>query len=68
MEVRPRLVCDTLAWATGTRLGPSEYAIALFCIGCGRVLGFLYSDTLILWLIVRINGRTIICVVVMRIL
>ena len=56
---------DTLAWATGTRVGAGDHAIALFCIGCGRVLGFLYFDTLILWLIVRINGRTIIYVVVM---
>ena len=39
---------DTLAWATGTRVGAGDHAIALFCIGCGRVLGFLYSDTFIL--------------------
>ena len=42
---------DTLAWATGTRVGASNHAIELFCIRCGRVLGFLYGDTLqyILW-------------------
>ena len=37
--------CDTLAWATGTHVGAGDHAIALFSIGCGRVLGFLYSDT-----------------------
>ena len=36
---------DTLAWATGTRVGTGDHAIALFCIKCGRVLGFLYFDT-----------------------
>ena len=34
-----------LARATGTRVGARDHAIVLFCIGCGRVLGFLYSDT-----------------------
>ena len=29
-------------------MGAGNHAIALFCIGCGRVLGFLYSDTFIL--------------------
>ena len=53
-----------LAWATGTHVGASDHTIALFCIGSGRVLGFLYFNTLILWLIVRINGQTIIYVVV----
>ena len=38
-------ICDTLAWAIGTRVGASNHAIALFYIGCGRVLGFLYADT-----------------------
>ena len=37
---------DMLAWATGTRVGTGDHAIALFCIECGHVLGFLYSDTL----------------------
>ena len=36
---------DTLAWATGTRVGASDHAIAWFCIGYGRVLGFLYGKT-----------------------
>ena len=36
---------DTLAWATGTRVGTGDHAIALFCIEYGCVLG-LYSDTL----------------------
>ena len=36
---------DTLAWATGTRVGTGDHAIALFCIDYGCVLGFLYSDT-----------------------
>ena len=44
---------DTLAWATGTRVGAGDHAIALFCIGCGRVLGFLYSDTFILHFVVN---------------
>ena len=35
---------DTLAWATGMRVGAGDHAIALFYIGCGRVLEFLYSD------------------------
>ena len=37
---------DTLVWATGTRVGAGDHAIALFCIHYGRVLGFLYSDAL----------------------
>ena len=37
---------DTLAWATGTHVGAGDHAIALFCIGYGCVLGFLYFDTL----------------------
>ena len=41
----PCWTLDTLAWATGTHVGAGDHAIALFCIGCGRVLGFLYSDT-----------------------
>ena len=36
---------DTLAWATRTRVGAGDHAIALFCIEYGCVLG-LYSDTL----------------------
>ena len=36
---------DMLAWATGTHVGAGDHATTLFCIGCGRVLGFLYSDT-----------------------
>ena len=39
-------ITNTLAWATGTHVGAGDHAIALFCIGCGRVLGFLYSDKL----------------------
>ena len=35
---------DTLAWATGTRVGTGDRAIALFCIDYGCVLGPLYSD------------------------
>ena len=31
---------DTLALATGTRVGASDHAIARFCINYGRVLGF----------------------------
>ena len=31
---------DTLAWATGTRVGTSDHATILFCIECGCVLGF----------------------------
>ena len=58
-------VVDMLAWATGTRVDASDHAIAFFCIGCGRVLGFLYFNTLIVWLIVRIHGQTIIYMVVM---
>ena len=27
-------------------MAADNHAIALFCIACGRVLGFLYSDTL----------------------
>ena len=38
---------DTLAWATGTRVGASNHAIALFCILYGRVLGLLNFKTLI---------------------
>ena len=38
-------MADTLAWATGTHVGAGDHAVALFCIGCGRVLGFLYFDT-----------------------
>ena len=38
---------DTLAWATGTRVGASDHAIALFCILYGRVLGLLDFKTLI---------------------
>ena len=45
-------------------MGASNHAIELFCIRCGRVLGFLYFNTLIWWLIVSINGQTIIYVVV----
>ena len=45
-------------------MGASDHAIELFCIGCGRVLGLLYFNTLILWLIVRINEQTIIYMVV----
>ena len=45
-------------------MGASNHAIELFCIRCGCVLGFLYFNTLILWSIVRINGQTIIYVVV----
>ena len=48
-----KLKCDTLAWATGTRVGAGDHAIALFCIECGRVLGFLYSDTFILHFVVN---------------
>ena len=29
----------------GRHVGASDHATTLFCIGCGRVLGFLYSDT-----------------------
>ena len=36
---------DTLAWATGTRVGADDHAIAFFCIEYGCVLG-LYFDTL----------------------
>ena len=32
--------CDTLALATGTRVGASDHAIALFWILYGRVLEF----------------------------
>ena len=32
----------------GRRVGSSDHATALFCIECGRVLGFLYFDTFIL--------------------
>ena len=39
------MTIDTLAWATGTRGGASDHAIALFCIEYGCVLG-LYFDTL----------------------
>ena len=48
---RPRSAADTLALATGTHVGASDHAIDLFCILYGRVLGFLYGDTLqyILW-------------------
>ena len=38
---------DTLALATGTRVGASDHAIALFCILYGRVLGLLDFKTLI---------------------
>ena len=34
---------DTLAWATGMRVGASDHIIALFCIEYGYVL-VLYSD------------------------
>ena len=44
---------DTLAWATGTRVGASDHTIALFCIGSGRVLGFCILIHYILWLIMR---------------
>ena len=44
---------DTLAWATGTPVAAGYHAIALFCIGSGRVLGFLYSDTFILHFVVN---------------
>ena len=33
-------IVDTLAWATGTRVGAGDHAIALFCIEYGCVLGF----------------------------
>ena len=36
---------DTLAWATGTRVGAGDHATELFCSEYGCVLG-LYSDTL----------------------
>ena len=55
---------DTLAWASRMHVGASDHAIALFCIECGCVPGFLYFDILILWLIVRVNGQAIIYVVV----
>ena len=45
-------------------MGAGDHTIALFCIGSGRVLGFLYFDTLIVWLIANINGQTLIYVVV----
>ena len=38
---------DTLALATGTRVGASDHAIGIVCIGNGRVLGVLYRKTLI---------------------
>ena len=47
---------DTLAWAIGTRVGASDHAIALFCIGCGPVLGFLFSDTFTLHLQVELHA------------
>ena len=34
-------------WATGTRVGASDHAIALFCILYGRVLGLLDFKTLV---------------------
>ena len=40
-----KITSDTLAWATGTRVGTSDHTIALFYIGSGRVLR-LYSDIL----------------------
>ena len=33
-------IVDTLALATGTRVGASDHTIARFCIEYGRVLGF----------------------------
>ena len=36
---------DTLAWATGARVGAGDHSIAFFCIEYGCVLG-LYSDAL----------------------
>ena len=38
-------LADTLAWATGTRVGANDHAMALCCILYGRVLGFLYMNT-----------------------
>ena len=35
-----QILSDTLALATGTRVGTSDHAIACFCIEYGRVLGF----------------------------
>ena len=49
-------------------MGTSDHAIALFCIGYGRVLG-LYFDTLYFEVELRILMKcTIIYMVVMRIL
>ena len=46
-------------------MGASDHAIALFVLGLVVSLGFLYFNTLILWLIVRINERTFVFVVIM---
>ena len=46
-------------------MGAGDHAIALFQIEYGCVPGFLYFATLILWLIVRINGQNIVYMVVM---
>ena len=43
--LRPKTLFDTLAWATGTRVGASDHATELVCILYGCVLG-LYFDTL----------------------
>ena len=57
---------DTLAWATGTRVGASDHAIALFCILYGRVLGLLdFTFTLYCGLIVRIIKCTFVFVVIL---
>ena len=56
---------DTLALATGTRVGASDHAIARFCIQYGRVLGVVLRYITFCGLIMRI----IVCfiyVVVMR--
>ena len=45
-------------------MGTGDHAIALFCIECGCVPGFMYFDILVLWLIVHINERIIIYMVV----
>ena len=47
VRCRRRKRVDTLALATGTRVGASDHAIALFCILYGRVLGLLDFKTLI---------------------
>ena len=37
------------------RVGTDDHAIALFCIGYGHVLGFLYSDTFTLYFVVKLR-------------